>query len=198
MKRSERILLTIFGFVFLIIVGGGLLAFGIQNYRGIQTEADGLRKRVVEMNEAISQGSEWQRRSEWLDANVPSFTSRQDASSKLLDTIQKEADKSTLTLSGKEFVEEVKMLAQDGLPVEESGGYYDHASVKITLTNAKEQALFTWMHAVQQPGSFLGITRLQINPSGQGKTVNVEVEVTQYYREKTSSKITKADTGGRP
>lgn len=198
MKRSERILLTIFGFVFLIIVGGGLLAFGIQSYNGIQTEADGLRKRIVEMKDAISQGSEWQRRSDWLDENVPSFTSRQEASTRLLEMIQKEADKSALTIGGKEFVEEVKQLAQDGLPVEEAGGYFDHASVKITLTNAKEQTLFAWMHALQQPGSFLGITRLQINPSGQGKAVNVEAEVTQYYREKTSSKITKASTGGQP
>ena len=118
MKRSERILLTIFGFIFLIIVGGGLLAFGIQSYRGIQTEADGLRKRIVEMKDAISQGSEWQRRSEWLDANVPSFTSRQEASTRLLEMIQKEADKSALTIGGKEFVEEVKQLAQDGLPVD--------------------------------------------------------------------------------
>ena len=38
MKRSEKILLTVFGFVFLIIVGGGLIAFGIQNYRAIQAE----------------------------------------------------------------------------------------------------------------------------------------------------------------
>jgi hypothetical protein len=198
MKRSEKILLIAFGFVFLIIVGGGMLAFGIQNYRGIQEETASLSKRITEMKAAIAEGSEWQRRSEWLDESVPSFTSRQDASSKLLDTLQKEADKNSLTLAGKEFIEEVKQLAPDGLPVEEAGGYFDQASVKITITGTKEQPLFAWMHALQQPSAFLGITRLQLTPSGQGKTVNVEVEITQFYREKAAAKITKADIGGRP
>jgi len=194
MKRSEKILLIVFGFIFLIIVGGGMVAYGIQTYRGIQQECISLNERIVEMNAAIAQGSEWQRRSQWLDASVPNFTSRQDASSRLLDSIQKEADKNSLTLAGKEFVEEVKVLAQDGLPIEEEGGYYDKASVKITITETKEQALFAWMHGLQQPDSFLGITRLQITPSGKSKTVNVEVEVTQFYREKAAAKITKADT----
>ncbi|MCX6854704.1 MAG: hypothetical protein NTV80_07335 [Verrucomicrobia bacterium] len=197
MKRSEKILLTVFGFVFLIIVGGGMLAFGIQNYRSIQDESASLAKRITEMKAAIAEGSEWQRRSQWLDESVPSFTSRQDASSKLLDMIQKEADKNSLTLAGKEFIEEVKQLAPDGLPVEEEGGYFDQASVKITITGTKEQPLFGWMHALQQPSAFLGITRLQLTPSGQGKTVNVEVEITQFYREKAAAKITKADIGGR-
>jgi hypothetical protein len=198
MKRSEKILLTVFGFVFLIIVGGGMLALGIQNYRSIQDESASLAKRITEMKAAIAEGSEWQRRSQWLDESVPSFTSRQDASSKLLDMIQKEADKNSLTLAGKEFIEEVKQLAPDGLPVEEEGGYFDQASVKITITGTKEQPLFGWMHALQQPSAFLGITRLQLTPSGQGKTVNVEVEITQFYREKAAAKITKADIGGRP
>jgi hypothetical protein len=197
MKRSEKILLTVFGFVFLIIVGGGLIAFGIQNYRAIQAESASLTQRISEMKAAIAEGSEWQRRSKWLDESVPSFTSRQEASTRLLDTLQKEADKNALTLAGKEFIEETKQLGQDGLPVEE-GGYFDQASVKITITGTQEQALFGWLHALQQPSAFLGVTRLQLTPSGQGKTVNVEVEITQFYREKAAAKITKSDIGGRP
>jgi hypothetical protein len=197
MKRSEKILLTVFGFVFLIIVGGGLIAFGIQNYRAIQAESASLTQRISEMKAAIAEGSEWQRRSKWLDESVPSFTSRQEASTRLLDTLQKEADKNALTLAGKEFIEETKQLGQDGLPVEE-GGYFDQASVKITITGTQEQALFGWLHALQQPSAFLGVTRLQLTPSGQGKTVNVEVEITQFYREKAAAKITKTEIGKRP
>jgi hypothetical protein len=197
MKRSEKILLTVFGFVFILIVGGGMIAFGIQNYRAIQAESASLTQRISEMKAAIAEGSEWQRRSKWLDESVPSFTSRQEASTRLLDTLQKEADKNALTLAGKEFIEETKQLGQDGLPVEE-GGYFDQASVKITITGTQEQALFGWLHALQQPSAFLGVTRLQLTPSGQGKTVNVEVEITQFYREKAAAKITKSDIGGRP
>lgn len=198
MKRSEKILLIVFGFVFLIIVGGGMIAFGIQNYRAIQDQSLTLTKRISEMKASIAEGSEWQRRSKWLDENVPSFTSRQEASTRLLDTLQKEADKNALILAGKEFIEEIKHLGQDGLPQEEEGGYFDRASVKITITGTQEKALFGWLHSLQQPSAFLGVTRLQLTPSGQGKTVNVEVEITQFYREKAAAKITKTNTGGRP
>jgi hypothetical protein len=198
MKRSEKILLGLFGIVFLVIVGGGLLAFGIRSYREVLAENDRLTDRLSEMHQAIAEGSEWQRRHEWLDASVPSFSSRQEASSRLLETIQREADHHSLSLSGKEFIEPIKQLAQDGQPVEEASGYFDQATVKIILTKVKEQALFAWMHGLQKPELFLGITRLQITPGGEGKTVSVEAEVTQFYREKVPSKLSKANTGGQP
>ncbi len=197
MKRSERILLGIFAVVFLVIIGGGLLTFGVNNYREITEENERLRDRLIDMNQAIAQGTEWQRRSEWLESNAPTFPSRQDASAKLLDAIQKEAEKAVLTISGREFLEPLKQLGPDGLPAEEVAGYFDQATVKLTINGAKEQALFAWMHALQQPQSFLGVTRFQMNPSGQNKTVNLEVEVTQFYREKPVAKLTSAK-GHRP
>jgi hypothetical protein len=194
MKRSEKILLTLFGVLFLVIIGGGAVAMGVKHYMAILEENDGLRTRIIEMNEAISQGSEWQRRHDWLDKQVPSFTSRQEASTRLLETIQKEADQLSLNLTDRQFLEPVKTMGQDGLPIEEEGGYFDQASVKITLTKVKEQPLFQWMHKLQAPEGFLGITRLQIAPAGEGKTVNVEAEITQFYREKGPAKFSKANT----
>jgi hypothetical protein len=35
MKRSEKILLTVFGVLFLVIIGGGAVAMGIKNYMAI-------------------------------------------------------------------------------------------------------------------------------------------------------------------
>ncbi|TDU64067.1 hypothetical protein EI77_04251 [Prosthecobacter fusiformis] len=188
MKRSERILLGLFALVFLVIVGGGGLSFGLSHYRGIQEETERLSDRLVEMNMAITQGAEWQRRSEWLEAEVPAFASRQEASTRLLEVIQREADKTGLALAGREFMETTKELGPDGLPVEDAAGFFDQATVRVTLTAVKEQAFFTWMHAVQQPGSFLGVTRLLMNPSGKDKTINAEVEVTQFYREGAATK----------
>ena len=65
--------------------------------------------------------------------------------------------------------------------------------MKITLAGIQEQAFFGWLHALQQPQSFLGITRMQINPSGTNKTINAEVEFTQFYREKSAPKVSKAN-----
>jgi len=192
MKKSERLLLGVFALLFLVIVGGGGLTFGFNHYRGIVEESDRLKDRLIEMNQAIHEGAEWQRRSDWLESQVPTFSSRQEASTKLLESLQQEAEKAGLTLSGREFLESSRELGPDGLPAEVVAGYFDQATVRLTLSAAKEQALFTWMHALQQPESFLGVTRLLLNPSGQGKTVNAEVEVTQFYREKPETKLTSA------
>jgi hypothetical protein len=195
MKKSEKILLGIFGAVFLVIVGGGLLMFGLSHYQEVRAEIDTLRFRLADMNQAIAQGEEWQQKSAWLEQHVPTFNSPQEAKSHLLDAIQQKAEKAGLTISGQEFLESAKDLGPDGMPVEEMSGYFDQASVKVTFSGVLEKPLFAWMHDLQQPESFLGVTRLQINPTGLGKAVNVEVDVTQFYRQKPSS-VVKADTGG--
>lgn len=193
MKKSEKVLLGVFAFLFLAIVGGGGLTFAFNNYMAIREENENLRDRLADMNLAVSQGADWADRYGWLEEKVPAFASRQEASAKLLEVISGEAEKLGLSIGGKEFLEEARVLGPDGLPLEEDLGYFDKAGVKITLTGVQEQPIFAWLHALQKPTSFLGITRLQINPSGTNKTINAEVEFTQFYREKSAPKVTKAN-----
>lgn len=192
MKQREKILLGVFGALFLLIVGGGLLASAVRHYLDLLEENDGLRARVLEMHDAIAQGGEWQRRHAWLEESVPTFTSRQEAASRLLEIIQKEADAQSLTLTDRQFLEPARQTGPDGLPVEEEGGYFDQAAVRVTLAKVKEQAAFAWLHALRAPEHFLGVTRLLITPGGEGKTVNIEAEITQFYREKNPSKLSRA------
>ncbi|MGV3663093.1 MAG: hypothetical protein ACO1TE_23105 [Prosthecobacter sp.] len=193
MKKSEKALLTAFAVLFLVIVGGGGGTLAFRNYLEVREEVESLRERLAEMNLAVSQGADWAERHGWLDEHVPGFTSGQDASARLLEAITQEADKLGLAIGGKEFVDQVKALGPDGLPLEQDLGYFDKATVKATLTGVPEQAFFAWLHALQQPQSFRGVTRLQINPSGSNKAINAEVEFTQFYREKSVPKVTKAN-----
>lgn len=192
MKKSEKMLLLIFAITFAVIVGGGALTFGLNNYRGILEENDRLRDRLIDMNQALAKGSDWKLRHDWLDENVPSFNSRQEAASHLLDALQKEAVAAGVNIGERELIDEPKMLGPDGLPIEEESGYFDQAAVRVTLAGVAEKDLFKWFHALQKPESFLGLTRLQINPSGQGKTVNCEVNITQFYRETSAPKLTRS------
>lgn len=192
MKKSEKMLLLIFAITFAVIVGGGALTFGLNNYRGILEENDRLRDRLIDMNQALAKGSDWKLRHDWLDENVPAFNSRQEAASHLLDALQKEAVAAGVNIGERELIDEPKMLGPDGLPIEEESGYFDQAAVRVTLAGVAEKDLFKWFHALQKPESFLGLTRLQINPSGQGKTVNCEVNITQFYRETSAPKLTRS------
>ena len=193
MKKSEKVLLGVFAFLFLAIIGGGGLMYAFKNYSAIREENDTLRDRLGDMNLAISQGAEWADKYGWIEEHCPNFTSRQEASAKLLEVITSQADKTGLSIGGKEFIEAARVLGPDGLPLEETLGYFDKATVKITLTGVSEQAFFGWLRALQQPQSFLGITRMQINPSGTNKTINAEVEFSQFYRETSAAKVSKTN-----
>jgi hypothetical protein len=193
MKKSEKMLLGVFAvlFVGIALIGGGMFAF--RNYLEVRDEVELLRDRLASMNLAISQGAEWAERYAWLDENVPAFPSNKDASARLLETVTQEAQKHALTIGATEFLEPAKVVGSDGLPVESEEGHFDKAAIKTVLTGVPEKAFFAWLHELQKPKSFLGVTRLQINPSGSNKTVNAEVEFTQFYREKAAPKVTKAN-----
>jgi hypothetical protein len=192
MKPREKILLIAFCALFGLIIGGGILVFSLKKYREITADNDDLRSRIELMETTIAHGEEWQSKSEWVQNNVPVFGSRQEASSRLIETIQKQAQVTGITIGGKEFLDQEKVVDTDN-PDAPPPGFFEKASIKITLNGVKEKELFAWMHSIQQPKSFLGITRLQIVPANQGKTVNCEVDITQFYREGQAPKLTKAN-----
>ena len=187
MKRSEKILLASFAIVFLIVVGGGFATVGLRNYRQVQSETEQLKTKLKQMAANIAQGSEWQSKSDWIDQSIPKYGSHEEASSKLFATVQKEAEAAGLTISAKEMMSAA--TPKDGEPL----GYFDKASIKISFSDAKEQQVFAWMHALQKPKSFIGITRLQMSPHPLGKSVVCEVDITQFFREAPPTKLSKAN-----
>lgn len=194
MKKSEKVLLGVFAALFLgiVLIGGG--AFAMRHYLEVRDEIDLLRDRLASMNLAVAQGADWAARSAWLEENAPNFTSNKDASAKLLENVSRAAQTHALMIGSTEFMEPARLIGSDGLPLEDDGeSLFDKAAIKTILTGVQEQAFFAWLHDLQKPESFLGITRLQINPSGTDKTINVEVEFTQFYHEKAEPKVTKAD-----
>jgi len=186
MKRSEKILLAAFAIVFLIIVGGGLATVGLKNYREVTAETAQLQAKLKQMAVDIAQGRDWQTKSDWVDKAMPKYGSQEEASSKLFAAVQKEAEAAGLTISAKEMVSAA--VPKDGDPL----GYFDKTSIKISFADAKEQQLFAWMHALQKPKSFIGITRLQLSPHPQGKSVVCEVDITQFFRQAAPTKLSKA------
>ena len=183
MKKSEKFLLTVFVFAFLILVGGGGVKYGYNNYMAIREENESLANRIEDMNHAISKGTEWAEKYSWIEDHIPAFSSHEEASSKLLGVISTQAAKRGLGIGGKEFIEESKEIGPDGLPVEANLGYFNRAKVKITITGALEKVFYQWLEDIQQAKLFIGVTHLLINPVGSNKTVNSEVEFTQFYRD---------------
>lgn len=191
MKQSEKLLLGIFASLLLILVGGGGVLFAYRNYAEIHDEVAQLADQLENMRSQVASGEKWAARQAWIDENLPEFGARQEASTKLYEAVQAEAEKAGVSLLGREILEPTQALGPDGLPLdeEEQLNAFQQAAVKITLNGVKEEEFYQWLHALQQPKSFIGITRLQITPNS--KSINAEVEFTQFYRLK-EQKVTKA------
>ena len=191
MKQSEKLLLGIFATLLLILVGGGGVLFAYRNYAEIKDEVSQLGDQLENMRSQVASGEKWAARQTWIDENLPEFGARQEASTKLYEAVQAEAEKAGVSLLGREILEPTQALGPDGLPLdeEEQLNAFQQAAVKITLNGVKEEEFYQWLHALQQPKSFIGITRLQITPNS--KSINAEVEFTQFYRLK-EQKVTKA------
>jgi len=191
MKQSEKLLLGIFATLLLILVGVGGVLFAYRNYAEIKDEVSQLGHQLENMRSQVASGEKWAARQAWIDENLPEFGARQEASTKLYEAVQAEAEKAGVSLLGREILEPTQALGPDGLPLdeEEQLNAFDRAAVKITLNGVKEEEFYQWLHALQQPKSFIGITRLQITPNS--KSINAEVEFTQFYRLK-EQKVTKA------
>lgn len=192
MKSREKLLLIVFCVLFGVIVGGGVIVFSIRKYSEIAADNEDLRSRIASMETTIAHGEEWESKSAWVHDNVPVFGSREEASSTLIAAIQKAAQSAGVTISAKEFLDEEKMLGADSAEEAGPARVFEKASIKITLNGVSEKNLFTWMHSLQEPKAFLGITRLQIEPASQGKAVNCEVDIAQFYRSGQPPKLTKA------
>jgi hypothetical protein len=193
MKSREKLLLVVFCVLFGVIIGGGVLVFSIRKYHEISSDNEDLRTRIESMETTIAHGEEWESKSAWVHDNVPVFGSREEASSKLIAAIQKAAQSAGVTISAKEFLDEEKLLGAESAEETAQARVFEKASIKITLTGVSEKSLYTWMHSLQEPKAFLGITRLQIEPATQGKAVNCEVDIAQFYRSGQPPKLTKAN-----
>lgn len=185
MKRSEKILLIAFATLFVLIVGGSFGKYALFAYRDITEETSRLKSTLNTMATTIAQGSDWQKRSDWLEASVPKFASHEEASTVLFDVLQKEAGTAGLKIADRQLLP--PHVPQDG----ESLGYFDKAAVKITFADVKEEDLFKWMHTIYGLKKFIGFTRVQIT-ANQGRTVGCEVEAAQFYREAPAQKLSKA------
>lgn len=193
MKKSERMLLGLFVSLLALVVLAGGGVYALRQYLNLRAEIDLLRDRLGAMNLAVSQGANWADRYFWLDEHAPTFTSGKEASARLLETVMETARNHGLTVGATEFIEALGERDADGLPVAAEESAFQKVAIKTVFTSVSEKAFFGWLHELQTPSSFLGITRLQLNPSGTDKTIHAEIEFTQFFREKAVPKVTKSN-----
>ena len=187
MNKRGRLLLVVFVGLFILLVGGGLLMLGLKSVFGVMEENSGLKRRLADLRTVVQDGGRWEERSAWVEATLPRFSTAEEASTRLLEVVQTEADKAKLTITSKEL-----LLVPKAADTAKTEGFFDKVSVRLTFNTVAEETLFAWMHAIQAPEHFTGVTRLQLAPSVDGRAVTAEIQVTQFYRETAARKVATA------
>ena len=176
MTKREKTLGWMFGALFVAIVGTSVTVGAFRKIGSMKTQSQQLADRVVEIESIIKSRALWEQRSGWIAENVPQFETRGKASTELISRIDAASQQTGVIVEGKELI---AAPTEEELEVE--GGFYDSAGMKITVTGS-EQSVVKWIHALQQPSSFTGVSGVVLEKTGDGTGLNCEAEVRLWYQ----------------
>lgn len=107
---------------------------------------------------------------EWLAEHEPKPSVYQTVQTQLQQFADKEAQNVGLT-TRTEF-----------LPTDTSGTHYHRAQIQVKLTG-QEQALYRWLHVVNDPASFRTALQIRLSPNSQDDTlIDCTATLAQWFK----------------
>ena len=134
-----------------------------------------LRRSNPNLTQAAStpstQAKVWKERMNWLDATMPTMTSKDQEQAKLLEMLRETALAHGLDIDGQSF------MKPGGSP------HYKEVAVKINL-DGPERKVFQWLSEIQSPEKFLAIKFIDLDPEMRSPTLecNCNVIVAQWFK----------------
>ncbi len=184
MSRREKTLAAVV-LALALIWGGSVGARAwMAWWRTQHSGRENVAARIEALQELLGERGAWEQRHEWMEQTAPSYASRQEASAKLLELVEARAAAGGLTLEGKTFVQAdagAGKALPSGNAVEAAAPVFQSVAVRVGATGS-EQEVLKWIHSLQQPGEFVGVTDLTLTPEPEASALKSEVEVTLYYR----------------
>lgn len=170
LSRSEFVLL---GFcLFSVVLVGHLIAF--KHYKAELTKAesvlDDLRRRgdhehlEVAAATPAAQAKIWADRMAWLDEQLPTMDSRDQAQAALLEDLRASAKAFNLDIDGQSFVKPA------------STPHYREVAVKMHV-DGPERKVYQWLSGMQSPEKFQSIKFLRLEPEGRRSRPEGDCEV---------------------
>ncbi len=182
MSSNERNLLTVF-LVLIALLGGAL---GVQQFRAWQHRIERKERDVelkqMEASSLLAEAERWTACREWLAQAQPMAQSDLEAEQGLLDSLRSSSSNAGLEI--KKTTPETKQTTP----------FYRQFSVTLVLKGEVE-ALFRWLHELQQPTTFYVVPNITISPDKEDPTkVNATVQIMRWY----TPELAAAQTGEAP
>ena len=173
MKASERRLLG--AFLLMLLLGGTVLLVDI--YRKKATAMDeqrqGYEEDLVEIDALLEMRDQWMTRNDWLRANQPPFTSREQVDNEIFEDA-KARDFEGIEVSGIKFLEPV------------STPHYEQAGVSLTVSGSLE-SVFRWIHRVQRPEEFRVVRNVRVIPDEEENgRIRCSLQLLRWYAPKST------------
>ena len=165
--REQRLLFAFIATLFLTATWYTWKFFKSNRDRAFEVEHQ-LSLQEAEVEVLLEERDKWTRRSEWLEAYQPAFTSRGEVQNELYQEAQ--ADVEGVEVSDIDLLEQIETpdYIQAGVSFVAKGTLVD---------------VFKWLHSLQQPESFRVIRTLRVVPDREDPSlVQCDVELLKWYR----------------
>lgn len=170
MSDREKKLLTLFlvaGFLIINFFLYTLYAQKKTQYANDLEAAKGKLQQAIAFSESSNQLAA---QIQWLTENEPESATYQDTQNALQQFAESQARNLGLTIKSQEL-----------LPTDDSGLHYHRAQVKFNLSG-REEALYQWFYAINDPAAFRTTYHIRMTPNGQDDTlIDCAATLSQWF-----------------
>lgn len=153
-----------------LLIGGTALLVDVYRKKAaaIDERRDDLELALVEIDALLEERDEWMTRNDWLRANQPPFTSRQEVDNEIFENAK-------AGQAGDIKVTDIKLLEPVSTP------YFEQAGVSLTVSGSLE-SVFRWIHSVQRPAEFRVVRNVRVIPDEQENgRIRCSLQLVRWY-----------------
>lgn len=170
MSDREKKLLTLFLIAGFLIVNVFLYTFYKDKKNLYKSNLDSAKSQLEQAILFRESSSEFAEQMAWLAEKEPKPATYQDTQNALQLFAETQAKNFGLTVK-----------SQEPLPTDDSGVHYHRAQVKINLTG-KEEALYKWFDAINDPNIFRTALQIRMTPNSKDDTlIDCSATLSQWF-----------------
>lgn len=170
MSDREKKLLSLLLFAGFVILNFFLFTVYSQAKLRYTTDLEAAQSDLQQAINFSESSEEFAGEMEWLAANEPEPSVRQDVQNKLQQFAESQARNLGLTVKSQEL-----------LPTDDSGTHYHRAQVKISISG-QENALYQWFDMINDPAAFRTAYQIVMKPNSQDDTlIDCTATLSQWF-----------------
>lgn len=170
MSDREKKLLALLLVAGFLIINFFLYTLYVQKKTLYANELDAAKARLQQAIAFSDSSNQLAEQMEWLAQNEPEPATYQDTQNALQQFAETQARMFALNVKKQEL-----------LPTDQSGAHYHRAQVKIDLTG-KEEDLYKWFEAINDPAAFRTTYQIRMTPNSQDDTlIDCSATLSQWF-----------------